>query len=381
MRPTITIASGTAIAVALGATAVRAQDDAPTLPSTLAWTTFDVGSTGYVQSIAIGKALQDAFGTQLRVMAMATDQSRLAPARDGRVPYALSGTDTFYAFEGVQSYAAPGWGPQDIAAVSIVGNDSCVALAVPADEGIETIADLKGHPVANVVGSPALQANMRAFLAFGGLTTDDVELVDMPSFGGAWQALINGQIDAHTSLTSGALSEQGAAGARGLYWIPMPHDDDEGWARVQAVNPHFTRHVGTLGPNLPEGGLECAGVPYPVLVTYTRDEDLDYNILKAVDQQVDTIATAEPAASGWAADRQIANWVLPYSDGAIRYLTEQGAWSDELQAHNDKLRERQQVLLDAWSEMDGADAEGFAEKWGKVRAAALEEAGFDPYFR
>ena len=80
--------------------AAAAAQDAPTLPKTLAWTTHDVGTAGYSQTIAIGKALQDAYGVQLRALAMATDQSRLAPARDGRVPYALSGTDTFYAFEG-----------------------------------------------------------------------------------------------------------------------------------------------------------------------------------------------------------------------------------------------------------------------------------------
>jgi TRAP transporter TAXI family solute receptor len=368
-----------ALAALLIPGAVLAQD-APVLPKTLAWTTHDVGTAGYAQTIAIGKALQDAYGTQLRALAMSTDQSRLAPARDGRVPYALSGTDTFYAFEGVQSYAAPGWGPQEIAAVAIIGAQQCAAFGVAADSGITTMADVKGKRVGRVVGSLALQANVRAFLAFGGLTEADVEMVDMPSYAAAWQALTNGQIDGNTALTSGAVLEQAAAGPRGLYWVPMPLDDDAAWARTQAVNPHFTRTTGTLGPNIPAEGLACAGVPYPVLIGYAKDADLDYNVLKAVVTQTDKFKSAEPSASGWAADKQVFGWVIPFSEGAIRYWKEIGLWDEEKQAHNDALLKRQQVMLEAWKQMDGVAEDGFGAKWLDVRAKALTEAGFNPYF-
>ena len=210
--------------------------------------------------------------------------------------------------------------------------------------------DVKGMRVGRVVGSPALQSNVRAFLAFGGLTEDDVEMVDLPSYAAAWQALTNGQIDGHTALTAGAVLEQAAAGPRGLYWVPMPFDDTEGWARTQAVNPHFAKHIGTLGPNIPKEGLECAGVPYPVLITYNADDtDLDYNVIKAIVSQVENFRAAEPAAKGWAADRQVFDWVVPFADGAIRYWTEIGIWDDAKQAHNDELMKRQQVLLAAWA--------------------------------
>ncbi len=149
-----------------------------TLPQTLVWTSFDTGSLGYNQSIAVGKALQDAYGISLRVLPTSTDQSRLAPARDGRVPFALSGSDVFYAFEGVLGYASPDWGPQPLTALILAGAKNCLALGVAANGGMNTIADVKGKRVGWVVGSPALQSNVRAFLAFAGLTTDDVQLVE-----------------------------------------------------------------------------------------------------------------------------------------------------------------------------------------------------------
>jgi uncharacterized protein len=355
--------------------------DAPVLPKTLAWTTHDVGTSGYNQSIAIGKALQDAYGISLRVLAMSTDQSRLVPARDGRVPYALSGTDTFYAFEGVLSYAAPGWGPQKISALSIVGSDNCADMGVAADAGVKQMSDLRGKRVGRVVGSPALQANVRAFLAFGGLTEKDVEMVDMPSYAAAWQALTNGDIDAHTAVTSGGVIEQAAAGPRGLYWVPLPHTDDAAWARMQAVNPHFSKTRATLGANLSKDKpLECAGVPYPVLVTYADNADLDYNVTKAITEQVPNFESAEPAASGWRGEKQVFSWVVPYSEGAVRYWKEAGLWNDTLQAANDRLFVRQKVILDAWKQMDGAPEDGFAAKWLAIRAKALEDAGFPAYF-
>ena len=96
MRKTLAAAALCVMAVttAYGADEVK-------LPGTLTWTSFDVGGTGYNQSIAVGKALQDAYGTAVRVVAVSNDQARLAPVREGRIPFSLAGSDVFFAFEGV----------------------------------------------------------------------------------------------------------------------------------------------------------------------------------------------------------------------------------------------------------------------------------------
>ena len=43
------------------------------LPETLAWTAYDVGSGGYNQAVAIGNALKNKYGVNLRVLP-GTDQ-------------------------------------------------------------------------------------------------------------------------------------------------------------------------------------------------------------------------------------------------------------------------------------------------------------------
>ncbi|MEO2039646.1 MAG: hypothetical protein ABGW90_13290, partial [Martelella sp.] len=78
-----------------------AAADEVTLPSTIAVTAADVGGTSYNQAIAIGKALQDAYGVSLRVVGTGNPQAKVAPVREGRMPFSIAGSDVFFAFEGV----------------------------------------------------------------------------------------------------------------------------------------------------------------------------------------------------------------------------------------------------------------------------------------
>jgi TRAP transporter TAXI family solute receptor len=355
-----------------------------TLPETLVWTSFDTGSLGYNQSIAVGKTLEDAYNISLRVLPTSTDQSRLAPARDGRVPFALSGSDVFYAFEGVLGYASPDWGPQPLSALVLAGAENCLAMGVAANQDIETLADLKGKRVGWVVGSPALQSNVRAFLAFAGLTTDDVELVEAPSYGGAWQAFSNGQIDAMTAVTSGSgLIQQAAASPQGLAWLPTPLEDQEGWQRLLEASPHFTQREATVGVGFDESNpLECVGVPYPALVTYSADPDLSYNVVKAINEQAPAYTKAQSGTAGWTAEAQVYGWVVPYADAAISFYKEAGTWDDAKQKHNDNLVARGEILQEAWKKMAEAETTGedFKKEWMQVRAEALKAAGQPVYF-
>jgi hypothetical protein len=82
---------------------------------------------------------------------------------------------------------------------------------------------------------------------------------------------------------------------------------------------------------------------------------------------------------GWAADRQDFRWVIPYHEGAVRYWTERGLWTDEAQAHNDALIERQDVLATAWEKVADLPEAELVEKWAEERAAALEAAGLPVY--
>jgi hypothetical protein len=113
------------------------------------------------------------------------------------------------------------------------------------------------------------------------------------------------------------------------------------------------------------------------------EPDLVYNVTKAIDLQAPVYSIAQAGTSGWAANSQVYDWVIPYNEGAVRYYEEVGTWSAELQAHNDELVARGEVLQEAWAQMADVTATGdeFAAEWMEARATALEAAGMPVYFR
>ncbi len=367
---------GTAALVLLGLPqASLAQDQEVELPENLAVTSYDVGAASYNQAIALGTALGNAYDISLRVLPATSDVARLLPIRQGRVQFGVIGSESFNAAEGTEAFNDPELGPQPLRLVVGSNSDNCFTMALAGDAGIETVDDLPGKRVAFVAGAPALQSNVAAFLAFGGYTWDDVEKVEVSSFGASWEALINGQVDAITTLTTGSYNQQMAASPAGLDWLPLPAENEEGWDRLQEVKPQFSPRVGTLGPNMSEENpVECAGFPFPVLATYPeRDGDVVYNLTRAVDEQFESYVDIEPAMVGWSADRQNFRWVIPYHEGAVRYWEEQGLWTEEAEAHNNGLIERQKLLVSTWNELDDKS------NWLEARATALEEAGLPTY--
>lgn len=365
--------------IATSATVGQAED--VTLPKTLAVTSYDVGAASYNQAVALGTALGNAYDISLRVLPATSDVARLIPLQQGRVQFGVVGSESFNAVEGTEAFSAPEIGPQPLRMLVGSNSDNCFTLALRGDAGIETVKDMPGKRVAFVVGAPALQSNVAGFLAFGGLSWDDVEKVEVASFGASWEALINGQVDAITTLTTGGLAQQAAASPAGLKWLPLPASDSEGWKRLQAQKPQFSPRKGTLGPNMSkENPVECAGFPFPVLLTYPdQDADVVYNLTKAINEQFDNYVKIEPAMVGWSQDRQNFEWVIPYHEGAVRFWKEKGLWTEKAQAHNDALIKRQELLAEAWKKVADAPADKKTELWLEERRAALGAAGLPTY--
>lgn len=371
---------------ALGATlafSVAAHADVK-LPPTLSWSAYDVGSGGYNQAVAIGNALKQKYNVSLRVLPGKNDVSRNLPIREGQVQFSANGVGGAYlAMEGVFEFGAPSWGPQPIRGLMLNTSDQVLTVIAAGDAGVRTIADLKGKRVAWVIGSPALNQNITAMLAFAGLTWNDVKKVEFGGFGAAMDGIINNQVDAAFTSSISGKAYQIAKSPRGLVYPLISHKDKAGWARMNAVAPFFFPFMGTEGAELSKDKpAESATYPYPILMTYAaQDAGLVYNMTKAMVESYAMYKDAAPGNAGWAVERQNFAWVIPFHDGAIRFWKEAGKWGAAEQAHNDKLLERQKVLAAAWAEVKkGAHAndEAFVTAWQKTRAAALTKAGFDP---
>lgn len=361
-----------------------AQSTTAELPKQLSWTAYDTGSAGYNQAVAIGAALQDSVGVNLRVLPGKNDVSRTEPLRQGKVDFSATGVGgSFMAQEGAFEFGAENWGPQPIR-VLLANNGGAINLAVgvAADLGIKEYADLKGKRVAWIVGAPALNVNTGAYLAYGGLTWDDVERVEFGGFGASWKGLIENQVDAVFASTNSGMAYEAASSPRGLFWPPVDPENAEGLKRMQAIAPFFVPNKAKVGATIDgTDGYQGAGYAYPVLVgTDTTDTDLTYNMTKAMVELFDAYNGKAPGIGGWALDKQDMTWVVPYHDGAIRYFKEAGIWNDEAQAHNDRLIARQAALKAAWDELKAEKPANWEEAWAEKRRAALAAGGFEVVF-
>jgi len=371
-------------AAALLAGAAQAQVK---LPATLAWSAYDVGSAGYNQSVGIGNALKQKYNVSLRVLPGKNDISRNLPLRNGQVQFSANGVGGAYlAQEGMFDFGAKEWGPQPVRGLMLNTSDQLLTILAAKDSGVRTIADLKGKRVAWVIGAPSLNQNITAILAFANLTWDDVKKVEFGGFGASMDGIVNNQVDAAFSSSVSGKAYAIAKSPRGLVYPVISHKDKEGWKRLNALAPFFTPFMGTEGAELSKDHpAESSSYPYPILMAYAeQNTDLVYNMTKAMVETFDLYKGSAPGASGWAVDRQIFEWVVPYHEGAIKYWKEAGQWKAEHQAHNDKLVQRQKILADAWAKVKQgsyADDKAFEQAWMNARADALVKAGMEPVLK
>ncbi len=352
------------------------------LPKAMAWTAYNLGTTGYNQAVAIGKVLKDQHGVTLRVIPGKNDISRLLPLKMGRVQFSANGVATYFAQEGTFQFADTKWGPMPLRVVMMSNGLSNQSLAVAADTGIRQFSELKGKRVPWVRGAPALNVSTEAILACGGLSWDDVKRVDFPGYNAMWNGIIEGQIDAAYATTVSGPTRKLEASRRGIFWPALPHDDDACWQRVTAIAPYFSKHMATRGAAISaEQPHEGGTYPYPLLVTLAdQDADLVRELTRAINTGYPAFKDADPGAIGWALGSQQFDWVVPFHDGAISYFQELGVWSEEHNAHNQKLLARQQVLAKAWQEYQALDMDD-ESTWMKLRALRLQQAGFDPVWQ
>ncbi|MDE5451977.1 TAXI family TRAP transporter solute-binding subunit [Bradyrhizobium sp. CSA112] len=350
------------------------------LPPTMTFTAYDTGTAGFNIAVAVGKVMKDKYGTDVRVLPAGNDVARLAPLRAKRASMSAMGSGTYFAQEGVFEFGSKEWGPQPLQLVLSTVDCNAATLGVAKDTGVTEIKQLKGKRVGFVVGSPALNQNALAILAFGDLKQSDVKAVEFSSYGAMWKGMINNDVDAAFATTITGPAKELETSPRGIIWPPLPHNDKAGWERVKKVGSFFFPHMATCGAGISKDKpIELGNYPYPIFMVYgSLPVDEVYSITKAMITGYDAYKDAAPGAAGLGADRQTKNWVVPVHPGAAKALKEAGQWTDAQEAHNKELLKRQQVLAAAWAGYSKAnppsDDKAFLDGWMKARAAALAKA-------
>src|SRR5437879_835051 len=235
--------------LALAAPAPTRAEDVK-LPPTMAVTAYDTGTAGFNIAVAVGKMMKDKYSTDVRVLPAGNDVARLAPLRANRAVLSAMGSGTYFAQEGVFEFGAKEWGPQPLQLVLSSVDCNAGSLGVARDTGVTEIKQLKGKRVGFVVGSPALNQNALAILAFGDLKQSDVNIVEFSSYGAMWKGMINNDVDAAFANTVTDPAKEAETSPRGLVRPPLPASHQTGWERVQKVGSFFFRNVATCGAGI-----------------------------------------------------------------------------------------------------------------------------------
>jgi TRAP transporter TAXI family solute receptor len=384
IKPVIKLATIALVSTAVTAPAAIAQVK---LPPTITMTAYDTGTSGFNITVAIGKMMKEKYGSDTRVLPAGNDVARLQPLRANRASISAMGVGVFFAQEGLFEFATKEWGPQPVQITLSSVDCNGLSLAVAGDVGAKTMADLKGKRIGFVVGSPALNQNALAMLAFGGVTAKDVKIVEFASNNAMWKGAINNDVDAMFGSTIAGPAKELQTSPRGIFWPPLPHSDKAGWDRVRKVGPYFTEHNATCGAGdfSKDKPVQMGTYPYPIYSVYANQPEADvYMLTKALIEGYDGYKDNAPGASGLAVKTQTKNWAVPLHPGAVKALKEVGAWSDDQDKHNKGLFKRQEVLQTAWADFNkgnpSSDPAKFSEEWMKLRKAALNKAGMQDSF-
>ncbi|MFP6807053.1 MAG: TAXI family TRAP transporter solute-binding subunit [Pseudomonadales bacterium] len=369
----------------LFASMMSAASDAK-LPRAMAWTAYNLGTTGYNQAVGISKMLRNKHRVTLRIIPGKNDVSRMLPLMVGRVQFSANGVATYFAQEGTFQFASRRWGPVPVRLVMMSVGLSNQAVAVAANSGITDLSQLRGKRIPWVHGAPSINVSIEAMLACGNVGWDEVERIEFPGYNAMWNGIIDGHVDTAYATTVSGPTRKLEASPRGIRWLSVPHEDEGCWQRLLGVAPYFSRNTATRGAAISETNPhEGATYPYPLLMTLAAQSDeLVYNLTEVLHLGYDDYKSADPGSIGWSMARQRFDWVVPFHAGAVRYFEKIGVWNEAFAANNERLLERQQVLQDAWQELANLlieDDTEFTEIWMKLRALRLESKGFDPVWR
>lgn len=365
------------VALSLGVAAPAAAEDGM-LPKTLTWTTYDVGSSGYVEASAIADALIKEYGVRIRLMPSSSGIGRLLPLKTGRVQFAFLGSEANFSSEALYEFSGREWGPQDLRV--LLGRPATAGVVSATDANIRTAEDLRGKRVAYVEANPSANIKTEAVLAFAGMTWDDVDRINMPSYGSSLLGLSDGTVQAAVSVPTAAALRELEAG-RGATWIELPAEDTEGWARIQESISFLKPAEETIGAGISEDApVQLMGYRYPIVATYAdTDDDLVYAMIKAVDETYGIYKGMNAIMPSWQiSESGKTPSDAPFHPGAIKYLKEINVWTEEDEAWNQGRLKRSENLRAAWDKAnEKALDEGVSDKewpayWEAYKAEALK---------
>lgn len=380
--------AGVVLALGLAtAPADRAAADDFSWPSFFNVITPIVGTANHSLAVAWTAEFTAQTGSRARVLPAPSGYARVQwlNTDEGRIAM-LQASDYFDQMEAVEGHLTPAAGPFDTR-VAVMNMVTPWGFMVRGDSAIESFDDIgPGTRIAFTPSSAFLIAGVDALLAHRGLTRDDVTLVEVGNFAANTRIVVEGRADVTFTSPISGTSYEAEAAPNGVRWLALPpeEDDPEAYARYRALQPGYVV-MDTVSGVTSAIGVSMDHAFQANHVRADEDEDFVYHLAKWLDQEHESFREAFTHAHMMSMDSMVqfieAGAMQPLHDGAIRYLREQGVWTDAHQARNDALvalaQERvalfQQAVEDARAA--GITTEAGNQAWQDFWTQAKADAG------
>lgn len=337
-----------------------------------------VGTANHSLAVAWTGEFSAATKSRARVLPAPTGYARAEWLNSGEGRLSLyQPSDYFDQMDAVEGYASRIGGPTDTRMIHM-NLVTGWGYMVRGDSNIKTVADIKpGIKVAFYAGSSFIINGMDALLAYAGLKRDDVELVEIGSYGANTNVVVEGRADVtFTSPISGP-SYQAEAGPNGIRWLEIPsrEKNPEAYDRYRALQPGYILQKTASGVKSAIGvQMDHAFQANNVLAS--EDPEFVYQLAKWLDENHDRYKDKFTHAKMMTVDNLVAfldiGALMPVHEGTIRYLKEKNLWKPQYQARQDKLVSLAQQRVKVYKEaLEAATDKGLSTVPGNKDWVAL----------
>ena len=238
---------------------------------------------------------------------------------DSDIALALADT-VFQAYSGTGAFEG-----REISSLRALGSiyPNAVHIVTLEGTGITSLSDLSGKRVSLGAPGSGTTISAEALLGANDISLDDMQ-VQRLDFNETAAALRDGQIDAgFLSVGPPTSSILDLAATRNVVLVPLT---DAEVAAAQEVDPSYAPY--TIRAETYPGQAEdvlALSTPNVLIVSEEMDEELAYNVVKAMYENVDELIAIHPAANDTTVEFSMASTPIPLHPGALRYYQEVGA--------------------------------------------------------
>jgi TRAP transporter TAXI family solute receptor len=200
-------------------------------------------------------------------------------------------------------------------------------LIVAKQSGINAIADLKGKRLPSFKPATLGDHVIRAFLADGNLTLNDVVHTSFPNFPRMWSSFNRQRIDATIALFgSHKVREMDLATDGGVRFLSFRSSS---LGAMQKWMPGAKLVELSPGPN--SIGIErkttLMTFSYVLFTSQKINDALVYKVVKNLYHSEKSLLTRGPVWRGFRADKMANNTDIPFHPGAVKFYREIGIWN------------------------------------------------------